>query len=318
MNTLAIALNHLAQQQTFQNTSLKTTYQQLHHTYQQHRHGYPETPTVDARTYALMRMPATYTVIHRVLQEYLALGGIAPPQITDWGAGTGTAAWVMHELGWQSQIVAVEHMPHMLDMAKTLAALHPDANFSKNILWHCDNKIVPADLVLMSYMLSEQQDPQWQQALNQAWSATHETLIIIEPGTPAAFDRLRAARMALINSGAMVIAPCGHNNPCPMAANDWCHFSERLSRLPWQRQAKQATLSYEDEPFCYIIAQRHPTTTLPSSRLVCPPQHHKGHINLDVCTPDGLKRHVISKSLGTPYRRAKKARWGELFIPDQT
>jgi ribosomal protein RSM22 (predicted rRNA methylase) len=316
MNTLATVLTHLAQQPVCKNTGLKTAYEHLHQTYQHHRQGYSQPPTVDARAYALMRMPATHAIIQRVLQEYVTLGGNVPSQVTDWGTGTGAALWVMHELGWQTQITAIEHMPHMLEMAKTLAALHPDANFSKNILWHCDHNIVPADLVMMSYMLSEQPDQQWQQTLNQAWSATGDTLIVIEPGTPAAFDRLRAARLALINSGATIIAPCGHNNLCPMAAHDWCHFSERLPRLPWQRHAKQASLNYEDEAFCYLIAQRQAAMPLQSSRLVRPPQHHTGHINLDVCTPEGLRRHVMSKKRSNSlYREAKKARWGQIFKP---
>ena len=57
-----------------------------------------------------------------------------------------------------------------------------------------------------------------------------DTLLIIEPGTPAGYARMIALRSQLIASGAHVAAPCPHQAPCPLATPDWCHFAQRLPR----------------------------------------------------------------------------------------
>ena len=88
------------------------------------------------------------------------------------------------------------------------------------------------------------------------WAKTRDTLLIVEPGTPAGYARIIALRQQLIASGAHVAAPCPHDGKCPLAAPDWCHFTQRLPRSRAHKQIKGAELAFEDEKFTYVALTR--------------------------------------------------------------
>ena len=50
------------------------------------------------------------------------------------------------------------------------------------------------------------------------WEKTRDTLLVVEPGTPAGYARIIALRERLIALGAHVAAPCPHDGKCPLAA----------------------------------------------------------------------------------------------------
>lgn len=60
-------------------------------------------------------------------------------------------------------------------------------------------------------------------------------------------------------------------------------------------------------------------STLPATwnlpRLVFPPMKRRGHIIMDVCTPEGqIERWTVPRSFGKQaYRDARKSRWGDLW-----
>ena len=91
---------------------------------------------------------------------------------------------------------------------------------------------------------------------------------------------------------------------------EWCHFSARVERSQRHRQAKSADLGYEDEKFSYIVAAKTEVTRA-ASRIVRHPLQRKGHIQLELCTPVGLQKQVVTKSAREDFRRARKARWGD-------
>ena len=90
------------------------------------------------------------------------------------------------------------------------------------------------------------------------WARTRDTLVIVEPGTPAGYRRIIAMREQLIALGADVAAPCPHRKGCPLAPPDWCHFSQRLPRSQAHKQIKGAELAFEDEKFAYVAMSRVP------------------------------------------------------------
>ena len=76
----------------------------------------------------------------------------------------------------------------------------------------------PAELVIASYVINELGEAARGALADLLWQKTTDTLLVIEPGTPAGFERMRALRARLIAQGAYVIAPCPHERPCPIEA----------------------------------------------------------------------------------------------------
>lgn len=166
------------------------------------------------------------------------------------------------------------------------------------------------DLVTISYVLNELCSADVIALVRAAWRRAGKVLVIVEPGTPAGFECIRQARSELVAEGAHIVAPCPHENECPMRDGNWCHFAERLERSSKHRHAKLAALGYEDEKYSYIALAREPVP-LPASRILRHPRKHSGHLELELCTPQGLKRETVSKKQGPKYKDARRAGWGD-------
>jgi ribosomal protein RSM22 (predicted rRNA methylase) len=139
-------------------------------------------------------------------------------------------------------------------------------------------------------------------------------LAIVEPGTPAGYERILAARQALIGEGARVLAPCPHEAACPLAAPDWCHFSVRLPRRRDHRLLKGADAPFEDEKFAYLLAARpHVAAGERAARVLAHPRAGKPGIELKLCRPQGLERRQIPRRDKTAHAAARRLRWGDPF-----
>ena len=150
-----------------------------------------------------------------------------------------------------------------------------------------------------------------QQALAELmWQKTGDTLLVVEPGTPAGYARIIALRQRLIGLGAHVAAPCPHDGRCPLTAPDWCHFTQRLQRSRAHKQVKGAELPYEDEKFAYVALTRAPVTKRPS-RVLAQPEVGKVEISAKLCTSDGLAWTRIPSRVKADYARARRWRWGD-------
>ncbi len=115
------------------------------------------------------------------------------------------------------------------------------------------------------YVLAEITAPAQDAFVRRLWEATRQVLVLVEPGTPDGFARLKAARTALIAAGAHVAAPCTHEAACPMAGEEWCRFLVRVQRSRDHRLLKQGERPFEDEPYAYLAVMREK----PAQRAAC-------------------------------------------------
>lgn len=271
----------------------------------------------DALAYALARLPATYAACAAVLDEAARRApGFAPQSLTDAGCGPGAAAWAAAQV-WPglSQARLLDSSAAFLELAGELAvgappALAEAARRRADLTGVAD--IPPADLVTLSYALAEIAPAAQPQLTARLWAATRGLLVVVEPGTPAGFARIRAARTALIAAGARILAPCPHEAPCPLAAPDWCHFVQRLPRSRDHRLAKGAEAPFEDEKFAYIVAARPEAAfARPTARVLAPPLQAKPGITLKLCTPAGLEARFVARRDRPAHARVRRLDWGD-------
>jgi ribosomal protein RSM22 (predicted rRNA methylase) len=168
----------------------------------------------------------------------------------------------------------------------------------------------PRDLVTLAYALNELAPEVRQPVLRRLWQATADTLVIVEPGTPAGWQHIVAARAQLIEAGAHVLAPCPHAHACPLEPPDWCHFAERVARSRLHRLAKEAELPWEDEKFSYVAFSRTPSSTS-AARVIARARKGSGRVTLKLCRDDGSAREqLFSRRDGTLFKRAWRSDWG--------
>jgi len=269
----------------------------------------------DALAYALARMPATYAAVTASLNALAEIApDFAPKSLLDVGAGPGTASWAAAETF--SSLTAFA----LLDANSALRALAlylASASARLRCMTYRQGearaalaRAEAADLVVASYMIGEISEGERKTLAELMWAKTRDTLLVVEPGTPAGYARILRLRGQLIAAGAHVAAPCPHDGPCPLDAPDWCHFTQRLPRSQAHRQLKSAELAYEDERFAYVALTRAPTARRPA-RVLAQPVVSKVEVTAKLCTPAGLAITKVPRRAKADYARARRWRWGD-------
>jgi len=264
----------------------------------------------DAVAYALGRALATYSAVECALRETaLVRPGWRPRTVLDLGAGIGSASLAaIATFDSIHDVTLVERSEKMMELGTELVShslgdatwLSGDAAHPPDGIW---------DLVIASYVLSELADAD---AVERWFDATAGELVIVEAGTPAAFERLRAVRGRLISRGAAITAPCPHENACPMRDGDWCHFGVRVARSRLQRRVKSGERGFEDEKYAYVVASKQGPVAR-SPRILRRPDRRTGHVRLRLCAEQGVEDIVVSRRHADLYRQARKAVWGEAW-----
>lgn len=271
----------------------------------------------DALAYLATRLPATYAAVRAVLTAVAdACPEFAPATALDVGAGPGTALWAAADC-WSSlrDVSLMEASPLFAALGQQIAI---DAALPRNIWRIADlatDKIEGATyhLVTAAYVFNELAPETRPRVLERLWRATTQIFVIVEPGTPAGWQRVIDARSQLIEAGGHVVAPCPHDHTCPLQLPDWCHFAQRVARSRVHRLTKGATVPWEDEKFSYVAVSRKPLVRA-AQRVIARPRKAGGHVTLKLCNPDGTaSTQVISRRDGELFKHARRCDWGSLL-----
>jgi ribosomal protein RSM22 (predicted rRNA methylase) len=267
------------------------------------------------KAYLAARLPATYAAARA------SLGALAetrpdfsPRTLLDIGAGPGTVLWASADL-WpgleRATMLEASAAARRIGAAMASGALQAQARWLAGDATIDLDTTESADLVTLAYVLDELAPASIPRLVERLWSLTGDTLVVIEPGTPAGWRRILDARAQLVAAGAHMAAPCPHDAACPLVPPDWCHFSRRVARSRVHRLTKNADVPWEDEKFIYLAASRAPAARR-LGRVLAPPRTGSGKVELKLCLPDGSAEYrLLTKRDGAAFKAARRAGWGD-------
>lgn len=280
---------------------------------------------LDSAAYLATRMPATYAAARQVFDRLAAARPeFEPRTMLDLGAGTGACTWAAadafpslkssHLVDYSGPALAAA-----LRLLETCAlrVSHAADRVDRGRRWSGDSRAGDEgfDLAVCGFLLGEV-DPTDQDPLTGRMAHAATVVAVIEPGTSAGYRRVLRARAALIAAGRHVLAPCPHDESCPLEpTQDWCHFAVRLSRSVCHRQAKGGDRGFEDEKYAYVVAHAEAPTGR-ADRILRHPQIRSGHVRMTLCAAEpGIEEVTVSKRHRPHYRAARHAGWGDPWPP---
>ena len=233
------------------------------------------------------------------------------------GAGPGVASWAAAAV-WPGleRVTLVEPEPEMVAAGRALADAAPWSSAVSWLQGEAAATAEQAELVLVSYVLNELREDAVGPLVRRLWERASDTAVFVEPGTPDGYGRVLAARDAVLDAGGVTVAPCPHDRPCPLPTGDWCHFAVRLPRSQAHRAVKGVARGFEDEKLSYAVLARGRERRA-RSRVIRQPGIHSGHVYLDLCETDGLRRETVTRRDKEAYRRARKVAWGDAWVLEE-
>lgn len=266
----------------------------------------------EMRAYCAFRMPATYAALVKSMRMMQECGVKVPRSLTDVGSGTGSALWAADEVFEELEEAHLyERECGMIALAKQLAAGRLDVNMDWTQGDMLNTELAPSDLVTASFCLGELEQGKAEMMVRKLWSAAKQTLLIVEPGTPAGYARIRRYLQILKEEGANMAAPCACMDSCPIAQGDWCHFTVRIERSRLHKFLKDGSLPYEDEKFAFLAVTKEPAQPA-AVRIRRHPLIRGGYVELPVCTKESAQNVKVTKK-HSGYKLARKAEVGDAW-----
>lgn len=279
----------------------------------------------DSVTYAVTRMPATYSVIYSLFFELLSEGLLENVKtISDVGSGTGAGYFAISQLaseyslddaGFNFSSENYNLYETSSDMINVFNLLSDDKKISerKNIL---TAEIDRSDLIFSCYMLSELSVADREKAFEKMLSNSDRYVLVIDTGTPETYKSTYALKTLAEKAGFSVTAPC-KSNKCTLE-NDYCQFYARVERSALLRQSKSAVLPYEDEKYFYMLFEKTENlnknlSSSETARVIRRPVIKEKQVSLVLCTDGGVTEKKVTKAEKEQFKKAKKVKINQLF-----
>jgi len=268
----------------------------------------------EAAAYAASRMPATFAAAQQALLWALDCAGVKIASLLDCGAGTGAVSWAADSLLELERVTCLEREAAMRTVGSALMRAGEGALAAA--AWQewdalSEGELPRADLVCEGYMLGELSESDRLPAAERLFAAADKMALFIEPGTPQGYANLAAVRKHLAGQGAHVAAPCpAGTQDCPMAGEDWCHFTVRVQRTKLHKQLKGGDAPYEDEKFCFLALTKEAPEAACGARVLRHPLIAPGRITLTLCESGAVQNRVVTKK-DPLWKQARKIHAGD-------
>lgn len=155
----------------------------------------------------------------------------------------------------------------------------------------------PFQKVLACNLVNEFTGPRF---LSELFSDLADTVFVLEPAKPDVFRRVMTLRKDLIARGLQVLAPCTHENSCPLMemSGSWCWFDVALSpSLQWESWSRQI---YGDQKrdlnFSFVVCSREEVIRKTSYRQISDEVPTRSGAGFYLCGEDG--KHFVKHSRG--------------------
>ncbi|HVS50959.1 MAG TPA: small ribosomal subunit Rsm22 family protein [Opitutaceae bacterium] len=243
-----------------------------------------------------------------VLRE-LRLRGWRPAAraVLDWGCGSGIAARRMIEFFGAENFASLTVWDHS-PLAGDFAAQAARRAFPALDVVEATPGLLAAPerigLLVLSHVLNELSADEL--AALRTLAARADEILWVEPGTRDVSRQLGTFREQLRAAGFRVIAPCTHENECPMFAlgneRHWCHFfapppAEIFADSDWVKFGQRAGIDLRSLPYAFLALDRRPGTATPAgaSRVIGRVEHFKPYARLLNCDAAGLAELELPK-----------------------
>jgi ribosomal protein RSM22 (predicted rRNA methylase) len=202
---------------------------------------------------------------HRVLNKLQQVNFFDDVEnFLDFGAGTGTASWLLKEF---KSVKSIE------------SSLVPRKWFP-DLSWEKKAQPNTKTCTFFSYSLTEL-------AQLPGWAEMGGPLVFVEPSTQSDGRRLLELRKKLLSMGYSVWAPCSHQQSCPLlekSKSDWCHDRVAFEMPFWMLDIeKYLPMKNRTLTMSYLAVKKIPPADFDWARLTGDQLFEKGKTRQLVC-----------------------------------